>query len=400
MRISTNTFFETGASRLGDLQTGLAKTQEQISTGRRILTPSDDPVAAAQALELTQAKEINAQLAVNRRGAQHNLNMQEKALQSVTTLIQDVQTMTVAAGSGTLDNQQRQFMATELRGRLDDLLGLANTKDGAGSYLFSGFQSTLQPFSTVAGGVQYNGDQGQRTLQVGPQRMLTTSAPGSAVFEGISTGNGNFTASAADTNTGSGIIAAGANGAAAPPSTTYEIRFTSPTEYDVYDMGTDPATQMSTANAYVSGQAISVGGHELQISGAPANGDAFSLAPSTKQSVFTTLNNLIAVLEAPVNGNADRAALANGLSAASNNLSNALDKVLTTRASVGARLREVDALDEQGTDRDIQYSKTLAELQELDYTKAITDLTKQKIILEAAQQSFVKTAGLSLFNFI
>jgi flagellar hook-associated protein 3 FlgL len=311
-----------------------------------------------------------------------------------------VQTLIVGAGSGVLDDPQRQFMAAELRGRFDDLLGLANTTDGTGTFLFAGYQSTTQPFSKTAGGVRYNGDQGQRTLQVGPQRMIALSEPGNTVFESIKTGNGSFTVSAASANTGSGIVTIGANATPTPPATSYEIRFTSDTEYDVYDVGAVPAAQVSTGNSYTSGQAITISGMQVEISGSPVNGDTFTLAPSMRQSVFATMEELIAVLERPAVGAAGQAALANGLNVAGRNLGNALDSVLSTRASVGARLRELDTLDQQGEDRNIQYAKTLTELQELDYTKAITDLTKQRIILEAAQQSFIKTSGLSLFNFL
>lgn len=400
MRISTNTLFEIGASRLGELQTSLGKTQEQISTGRRVLTPADDPVAAAQALELSQARAMNSQLAVNRQGARHSLNMQEQALQSVTGLVQDVQTLVVSAGNGALDSSQRQFMATELRGRLEDLLGLANTTDGSGNFLFAGYQNTTQPFSRTATGAQYNSDQGQRTLQVGLQRTLALSEPGSAVFENIRTGNGTFAASAASANTGSGVVTLGANTSGVPPATTYEVRFTSATAYDVVDTGVVPEVPVSAGNAYVSGEAITIAGMQIQINGVPAGGDAFVLEPSSNQSVFTTMTDLINLLATPSSGAAGQAALTNGLSIAGQSMSNALDSILTTRASVGSRLRELDSLDTQGEDRDVQYATTLAELQELDYTKAITDLTKQKIILEAAQQSFVKTAGLSLFNYI
>jgi flagellar hook-associated protein 3 FlgL len=81
-------------------------------------------------------------------------------------------------------------------------------------------------------------------------------------------------------------------------------------------------------------------------------------------------------------------------------MDSALDSVLTVRASVGSSLQELDALDNVGTDRDLQYSKVLSELQDLDYTQAVTQLSMQQVTLEAAQKSFVKTSGLSLFNFI
>lgn len=400
MRISTNMLFETGVNRLGSLQTALARTQEQISTGRRILTPSDDPVAAAQALGLHQAQDVNTQYGVNRQSARHNLNLQEEALKHVTSLIQDVQALVIEAGNPTQGDSERQFLATELKGRLEDLLGLANTDDGSGNYLFSGYQSTVKPFAREGGSVAYMGDQGQRTLQVGAGRTLALSDPGSQVFQSGKTGNGRFDVAAAAANTGSGVIAIGSDSSTATPASRYEIRFISETEFDVYDVGVDPEEQLSTGNVYASGETITVAGMKVEIRGEPAAGDVFALEPSQRQSVFKTIEDLITALETPATGDVGRAALTNSLGAAARNLSNALDSVLTTRASVGARLRELDTLDEQGTDRNLQYEATLAELEQLDYTKALTDLAKQKIILEAAQQSFVQATGLSLFKLL
>ncbi|HJW55013.1 MAG TPA: flagellin, partial [Burkholderiaceae bacterium] len=117
-------------------------------------------------------------------------------------------------------------------------------------------------------------------------------------------------------------------------------------------------------------------------------------------SIFTTLKNLIDVLNAPATGAAGQANLANGLATANGNLDHALDNVLTVRASIGSRLNEIDSLDNLGSDLDLQYSQTLSGLQDLDYAKAITQLTQQQTTLTAAQQSFVKISGLSLFNYI
>ncbi len=407
MRISTKMLFETGSGRISDLQATLARAQDQIATGRRILTPSDDPVAAARALELSQARSINAQLATNRDAARHNLNMQEVALQDVTKLIQDVQAMVVQGGNGSLDNQQRSFLATELRGRMEDLLGLANTDDGTGNYLFAGYQVTTKPYASEAGSITYKGDQGQRMLQVGPQRTIALSEPGSTVFEGAKTGNGYFNAVPAGTNTGGGEIVLGSNGRNEALATSYELRFaidpdTEEVTFTVHDLNAaDPDVPIdATPRPYVSGQSIDINGYRVEIKGAPADGDSFVLEPSRRQSLFKTMENLIAALEAPVDAGAGRAALANGLNEASRSLANALDSILTTRASIGSRMRELDNLDSQGEDRDLQYATTLAELQELDYTKAISDMVKQKIILDAAQQSFVQTSQLSLFNYL
>lgn len=298
MRISTLNLFETGAARLGELQTGLAKTQQQIATGRRILSASDDPVGAARALEITQAQSLNTQYGVNRMHAKSVLGETEGTLASVTALIQDVKTTVVAAGNGTLNDSQRGFMATELQARFDQLLGLANSRDAQGNYVFSGFQTGTPAFVASATGANYQGDLGQRLLQVDASRQMAVGSPGQTVFQG--------------------------------------------------------------------------GGQDL----------------------FQTLNQLVTLLNTP--GMPAAAALASHNA----NLDRALDNVLTVRATFGSRLQELDALDSAGGDRHIQYSQILSQLQDLDYTQAITQLSQQQITLEAAQKSFAKTSGLSLFNFI
>ncbi|NDP46965.1 MAG: flagellar hook-associated protein 3 [Sulfuriferula multivorans] len=303
MRISTQTLFETGAARIGELQSGLAKTQQQISTGRRIMTPSDDPVGAARALEVTQSQSLNTQYGVNRQHAKNGLSAVEGTLSSVTSLLQDVKVTVIAAGNATLSDAERGFQASELRGRFEELMGLANSRDALGNYMFSGYQSTTPAFvetstGTVAG-AEYRGDQGQRLLQVDASRQMAISNPGQTVFKG--------------------------------------------------------------------------GG----------------------QDIFATLGELIALLQTP-----GTAGLTAGLANANAKVDLALDNVLTVRASVGARLQELDALDNAGEDRHIQYSQILSDLQDLDYTQALTKLSQQQVTLEAAQRSFVTISKLSLFNFI
>jgi flagellar hook-associated protein 3 FlgL len=402
MRISTNSLFDSAAARLGDMQTALQTTQQQISSGRRLLTPADDPVAAARALEVTQAQAINTQYASNRGVARDSLSLEESTLQSVTSLLQDVKTAVVNAGNGALDDTQRKYIAADLTTRFNELLSLANTKDSVGNYMFAGFQTGSQPYAATTTGATYSGDQGQRMLQVGQSRQMALNDSGDYVFDAPKTGNGTFETAAVAGNTGAGIISPGTVvDATALTGDNYSITFNvagGVTTYDVTD--TTTGNPLSTGNAYTSGQAITFDGLQFDISGAPANGDAFTVAPSASQSVFTTLKNLISVLNTSGTGSTANANLTNGLNTANSNVDNALDNILQIRASIGSRLKELDSLDSSGDDRDQQYSQTLQTLTDLDYTKAITDLTKQQTILTAAQQSFVKITGLSLFNYL
>ncbi len=299
MRISTLNMFETAGTRISDLQSGLARTQQQIASGRRLLVPSDDPAGTVRALEITQSQSLNTQYGVNRQQAKSALGSMEGALSSVTSLLVDVKTSVIAASNGSLSDSERGFIATELRGRFDELLGLANTRDGLGNYLFSGFQTATPAFVQTPTGALYQGDQGNRLVQVDATRQIAISSTGKSIFQG--------------------------------------------------------------------------GG----------------------QDVFQTLNDLIVLLQTP-----GTAGLSAGLATAGSNLDLALDNVLTVRAAGGTRLQELDALDNTGEDRNIQYSQSLSELQDLDYAHALTQLTQQQTTLEAAQRSFAKTASLSLFNFL
>ena len=405
MRVSSNTLFDGNVAALSQQQARLLQTQQQISSGRRILTASDDPVAAARALDITQSDAMNTQFASNRTAARHTLSLAESTLQSVTSLIQDVKTATISAGNGVFANSDRQTIAAELSGRLQELTGLANSTDGVGNYLFAGFQSKTQPFVDTPAGMGYFGDDGQRLVQVSSTRQMASSNSGADVFMRVKNGNGTFVTQAATANTGSGIASLGnVINPALLTGHNYQIDFTVAagiTTYSVTDNSTLPApTVLSAGNPYVSGQAISFDGLQFDIQGAPASGDRFTVSPSANESVFKTISDLIIALNTPLASGAGTAQLTGSLSRGFNNLDNALDNVLATRSSLGLRLNEIDALQTAGDDLSMQFRQTLSELQDVDYNKALSDLTQQQMYLQAAQQTFAKVAGLSLFDYL
>ncbi|ROH86133.1 flagellar hook-associated protein 3 [Pseudomethylobacillus aquaticus] len=183
MRISTNTLYQAGISRISELQSQQARLQQQIASNKRLLTPSDDPVAAARALEIKQAQSLNAQYADNRQHATTQMSQVESTLGSITDLLVATKSNLVGAANPTLDNQQRGYLATELRGALDQLIGLANSRDGAGNYLFSGYQSATPAFVASPGGATYQGDNGQQLVQVASARTMPVSENGGSLFQ-------------------------------------------------------------------------------------------------------------------------------------------------------------------------------------------------------------------------
>lgn len=447
MRISTNTIFELGSTKISDLQAQLTKTQQQLSTQRRVLTPADDPVAAANILGITQSISINEQFSTNRQNAKNLLSQQESILQSVTSLLQDAKTLVVNAGNGALEDNQRQFLAAELHGRFEELLGLANSRDGAGNFMFGGYQIDSQPFSQTTTGAKYNGDQGKRMLQIGASRQIALNDSGSSVFENIKVGNGRFVTAVADKidpatflpvvpatiNTGSGIVSTGAVvDATKLTGDSYSLAFSViPSQVpanahtsnivsyaiknsagdfwnnttSTWVAGPPPAPVPGAVppapwTPYASGQSITIDGLQFDIKGTPADGDAFSIKPSSNQSIFETLNNLLTTLSTSSMGAAGQARLTNGLNTANNNIDNALGTVLQVRASVGTRLKEIEVLDSTGDDLHIQYTTAINQLQEIDLAETISNFTQQQMALEASQKSFMQVSRLSLFNYI
>ncbi len=403
MRLSTNTIHEQGVNSILKQQEALLHVQQQVSTGRRVLTPADDPIAAALALDITQTSAINTQFSENRTTAASKLGFTEGVLDGVTNLIQNVQTATVSAGNATFTDADRLSIAGELRGRFNELVGFANSTDATGQFLFSGYQSDTKPFNQTTTGVQYNGDQGEQLVQIGASRQIATNSSGTDVFERIKNGNGVFATTANPTNNGSGVIDTGI--VASPANLTgdnYQISFTvaaGVTTYDVTD--TTTGATLSTGNPYTSDESINFDGIQFSIKGEPADGDQFNVSPSSNQSLFKTIDNLINVLSTPVSGQPSGGTqLTNGLNTALQDLGNSLDHVLTTRASVGVSLQEIEVLQSVGEDTDIQLQQNLAELQDVDIAKAITDLNQQRVFLEAAQRSFATVSDLSLFDFI
>lgn len=397
MRISTNTMFQSGSDRLSDLQSALQKTQQQLSTGRRVVTPSDDPIAAAQALDVTQAQSVNDQFGVNRKSATSTINQVESTLGDIGTLLENARTLAVSVGNvASMTDADRASVATQLSDQLDQLISLANSDDGRGSYLFSGYQTSTQPFTKTVAGAQYNGDQGQRLAQVGPSRQLPVTDSGNAIFEKIKT---VVTApnAVAPVNIGNGTISAGSVvNAALVDGHSYSLNFTvagGVTTYDVVD--STSGTTLSSANPYNSGQQITVKGFQFSISGIPANSDKFTISSGADQSVFKALTDFVSALKTP-----GTAAVPAAVASALGNIDQAIDTALTVRSAVGSHIKEIEDLNSTGDDRSVQYSRTLSGLQDLDYAKSISEFTQQQQTLEAAQKSFMATSGLSLFKLL
>jgi flagellar hook-associated protein 3 FlgL len=402
MRISTQMIQQSGTQGILRGQSDLIRIQQQLSTGRSLLSAADNPIAAARAVGVQSALTRNSQYAENVDAARTQAAFGESTLGSVSDLLQEVRDLVVLSGNGALNEQDRAGIVVSLRGAYDRLIGLANTRDGAGNYIFGGYRDNIAPFQPTPTGATYSGDDGERTLQVSSSRAVAVTVSGAELFERIRTANGVFTTAPSPTNTGTGTIDRGT--VADPTALTtnnYAVQFTvsgATTTYNV--VNTTTGTTLSSNVPYAEGQPITFAGMQFSISGAPANGDSFTMGPSANQSVFKTMTDFISALQRPGQGAAAAAILANQTSAALANIDQALDNVVGKRAELGATLRELDNIDVANGDRDLQFQAELSDLRDVDYAKAITEFTSRQQALQAAQSSYMQISKQSLFDML
>ncbi|OMG68750.1 flagellar hook-associated protein 3 [Stutzerimonas balearica] len=400
MRISTLQAFNNGVSGLQRNYANVTRTQEQISTGNRILTPADDPVASVRLLQLDQQQSVLDQYNSNLTAAKNSLTQEEVTLNSVNTVLQRVRELAVQAGNGALDPEDRKSIASELREREDELLSLMNTRNARGEYLFSGFQGKTQPFvRTGDGSYRYDGDEGQRKLQIASSLSVPISDNGKSIFENV-------------TNAARLSVTKAASSALdiSEPLVSDEVAFAgrgdititfaaSPNErnYTVSDANGQSLGSGTLEEAPEAENKLVVGGVTVFVSGTPTAGETITLKEDggPKQGILDTVGALRQALEDPGTGNG---AVRDAVGAALTNLDHGMVSVDAARGNIGARLNVIESTLTDNEDVALVNKAVQAELRELDYSEALSRLSMQSVVLQAAQQSYVKISGLSLFN--
>jgi flagellar hook-associated protein 3 FlgL len=398
MRVSSDLLRTVFLNALADAQQRFAKTQTQVSTGQRVNSPADDPAAAARIAQLNASLSRLDQFKSNADFASNRLGLEENALTSVIDNLQKIRELTVQANNAPLSDSDRAAIASELRDRLDALRSVANTTDVDGNHLFAGYNETALPFTVdSSGNVVYNGDQGQRTVQVSETRFVAINDSGADVFQRIPTGNGTFTLAAGAANTGTGVLGAGTvvDQTAWVPN-NYTITFLTPTTYEVRDS----ASALVASGTYTAGQAISFRGIAVPIDGAPAAGDTFAVAPSSSRDIFATVSSLIDTLQTPTPSDAARTGVQNKLGQLLGDIDQATNHVSSVRSDVGSRSSSLDQETSLADDFKVQLSTMLSGIRDLDYASAVTQLSQQQLGLQAAQQAYAQTQGLTLFRFL
>jgi flagellar hook-associated protein 3 FlgL len=422
MRITQSLEQTQFVAQLDTLESNISTNQNDITTGLAFTTPAQNPIAAGTVSALNQTLAQSQQYTANASSGQTNLETESSTLSQVQTQLQSLYSLALEANSGTASTENLAALGAQATQIQSTLVSLANTQGGNGQYIFGGTATESQPFALTPTGASYTGDQGQPQVQIAAGQTVATGDNGDTVFNQITTGNGSFAVAAPTSNTGSGIVGATsvtdpqafASATASTPN-GWTISFPSATTYSI---ATNTATTPPTAavtGTYASGQAIAFDGIEVTLTGQPTPatiasagppvvaatpGDTFTVAPSTKQSVFTTVQNLITALNTATTTPLGKTQLGNSIATAVNNLNQAISSTSTIEAQVGGRLNTITTQQSVATSQQLQLKTSISSLQSLDYAQAVTTLTAENTQLSASEQAFTLTQGLSLFKYI
>lgn len=397
MRISTSHIFNQNLSAMLSQQTEMGRTQLQVSTGKKILNPSDDPAASVQILNLQREISLSEQYLASADKAENKLEIEEGTLKSATDIVQRIRELAVQGLNDSNTQNDRITIAKEVSQLNEQLLSLANTRDSNGDYIFSGFSNNLQPYTTI--GSSYAGDSGQRNMQVGPGVLVATNDPGNEIFE-----SQHVQTTVTDNNAGppsSGVLNIVGVGTDHTVPSAIDIDFSTGPDTLTVTMGGTPYA----VTPYVAGQEVSLKQLDpslpdftITMDGTLANGDSYQLNTQVtpNQTIFQTINDFATALNndavSPNDSPNDSDFLIN--------ISAGLETIVNAQAEIGARINTIEQQREISSGISFSVEKTLSQLKDLDYAEAISKLSLQTLGLQAAQQSFSRVQNLSLFNYL
>ncbi|MCW8450600.1 flagellar hook-associated protein FlgL [Legionella quinlivanii] len=411
MRISTNQIYRRGLDNILEQQLQVSKYQGQLSSGKKVQSPSDDPIAAAKISLMKRRIAATEQLQKNKEGAQAAVSLEEQVLGNTVNVVQRIRELQVQAGNSALSEADRLSIAGEAQTLLNQLLDLSNSQDSNGYYMFSGGLTGIQSFSKNSSGQYvYNGDDTQRFQNVTDSMGVALNDAGSDVFMRIRNGNGYFAINqTGTTNTGTGVVSSGGivnSTPYVPDNYTLQFSLNSSNQLVYMVSGATvgnvipPSGNPDDAPLYSDGESISFNGIQFKVSGAPNSGDDFLITPARNESIFSTVERMINNLKQPVTTPANKAAIETENNQILEQLDSSLDNLLAFQAQTGTRLNQLGIVEKLNDDLLLVSHTTLDGLENADLNETAVNLNLQLIFLQAAQQSFARIQGLTVFNYL
>jgi flagellar hook-associated protein 3 FlgL len=393
MRVSTLGFQTNASQQMQTLESEISQTQQELSTSIALQNASDNPAAMAQVNQLNVQISASQQYQTNGSALNSNLTLEEQSLSDATSVMQSARDLALEANNAALTPSQRQDISTQLKQLLQQLVSTANSTDANGNYMFAGEASTTQPFAQSGTSVTYNGSSSVSQVQISSNQRVSSSDAGANVFMNIPAGNGTFVTAVGAANTGSATISPGTvTDASQWVPDTYTITFSDPTDYTV----TDSAGAV-TNGTFTSPGTIAFNGISTTVTGTPAAGDTFTVAPAGTSSAFNTLSSLITTLSNP---NLSSAQISTQVGTAVEQIDAAVNNFGEIGASVGARINAITAANATAQSQQTTMTASVTTLRDVDYAQATTQLSTEELALQAAQESYASISKLSLFNFL
>jgi len=315
-RMSSNQIHQSGLNVILDAQAKLSRTQEQLASGKQLLNPSDDPVAAAQIQNIRSELARIDTLQSNISRASSELAMVEDSVANVEGLLMRARELAVRGANDSLSSQDRNIIATEIDTLREQLIAAANTQSPDGDYIYAGYAVSAAPYTDATVNATYAGDAGVRAINIAPGSTVNTRFPGE----------------------------------------------------DVFGQGSGATGQLNVFEA-------------LAVLSAGLRGNASAAITSlTNNGTAVTQDDAINISMQALDSN--------------------LENVRSVRTDLGVRMSRVDDQQSLNENFNVRLQDTLSGLEDLDYTKAITEMNLQMVALEAAQKAYTKTQSLSLFNYL
>ena len=294
-RMSSQQIHQSSLDVILDAQARLQRTQEELATGKRLLNPSDDPVATSQIMTIRSELSRIETLQKNANHAYSELSLTESTVAGVQDALQRARELAVRGNNDALGAAEKAMIASEIEGLRTQIVTLANSKSATGDYLFAGFATDQAAYQENNGIVSYQGDDNAREVNLSASTTIKTRLTGKEIF------------------------------------------------------GDDAAGVFSSLTAVATSLRAN-------------DGASFEGAFDALDASMTTVSE--------------------------------------ARSSLGVRMNRVSEQQSLNESFNLQLTKTLSGLEDLDYARAISDMNLQMVALEAAQKAYTTTQGISLFNYL
>ncbi|WP_415882395.1 flagellar hook-associated protein FlgL [Neptuniibacter sp. QD34_54] len=411
MRISTQQVFLSNIDNLNKSSADLFKSQQQLATGKRVLQPSDDPLASAQIQKFKKEIARTEQFSGNIEVAERRLELEEITIEQINNQSIRLRELTIQGKNGTLSDTDRQVIASEVDEIIKSLDSLMNTKDVQGEFLFAGNKGFTQPYTLgPSGRYEFNGDDGQRFLQVGPENKVASTDSGFEIFEKVPPVPGYLIENVTQTtNTIGEVDIQGGNAetfgeymvANGPLSITVNAGNLEITDKNGdFVTPDDPAVVMDGTYALPAGTStVRIAGVDIEINA--ANAGTAELDVFDQHNILNTALDLKEALDtADFSTTQGKNEFLERMDHILENLAGVEEKNIASRASIGGRLNALEQQDLVNEDYKLFTEEALSSFEDLDYNEAISRFALQETALQASYASFAKVQDLSLFNYI